>query len=64
MSIDVESWPSWTRRLFSIDVDGWWKLREGIPLEMAVHLTVKPARFDALAKRINGLQEPLMIEWV
>ncbi len=30
---------------------------------MAVHLTVKPARFDVLAKRINGLQEPLMIEW-
>jgi hypothetical protein len=30
---------------------------------VAVHLTVKPARFDVLAKRINGLQEPLMIEW-
>ena len=37
--------------------------REAIPLEVAVHLTAKPARFDALAKRINGLQEPLMIEW-
>jgi hypothetical protein len=30
-------------------------LREGIPLAVAVHLTVKPALFDALAKRINGL---------
>jgi 4-carboxymuconolactone decarboxylase len=30
---------------------------------VAVHLTVKPARFHALAKRINGLQEPLMIVW-
>ena len=30
---------------------------------MAVHLTVKPARFDASAKQINGLQEPLTIEW-
>jgi hypothetical protein len=38
-------------------------LLTGIPLEVAVHLTVKPARFDALAKRINGLQELLMIEW-
>jgi hypothetical protein len=34
-----------------------------MPLEVAVHPTVKPARFDALAKRINGLQEPLTIEW-
>ena len=46
-----------------MDVDRWCKLREEIPLEVAVHLTVKPARFDVLAKRINGLQEPLMIEW-
>jgi hypothetical protein len=38
-------------------------LRKGIPLEVAVHLTVKPARFDVLAKQINSLQEPLMIEW-
>jgi hypothetical protein len=38
-------------------------MREGIPLEVAVRLAVKPAGFDALAKRINGLQEPLMIEW-
>jgi hypothetical protein len=38
-------------------------LREGIPLEVAVHLPVKPARFDATAKRINGLLEPLVIEW-
>jgi hypothetical protein len=38
-------------------------MREGIPLEVAVHLTVKRVRCDALAKRINGLQEPLMIEW-
>jgi len=34
-----------------------------MPLEVAVHLTVMPTQFDALAKRINGLQEPLMIEW-
>ncbi len=39
-AMDRESWPSWTRRLFSIDVDRWWKLREGIPLEVAVHLTI------------------------
>jgi hypothetical protein len=39
------------------------KLRGGIPREVAVHLTVKPARCEAFAKRINGLQEPLMIEW-
>jgi hypothetical protein len=34
-----------------------------MPLEVAVHLTVKLTRFDALAKRINDLQTPLMIEW-
>ncbi|MCC6535714.1 MAG: hypothetical protein IT531_24445 [Burkholderiales bacterium] len=44
-------------------MDGSWKLREGIPLEVAVHLTVKPARVDPLAKRINDLPKPLMIEW-
>ena len=63
MSIDLESRPLWKRRRFSIDVDGSWKLREGIPLEVAVHLTVKPARVDPLAKRINDLPKPLMIEW-
>jgi hypothetical protein len=35
----------------------------GIPLEVTVKLTVKPARVDALAQRINDLQKPLMIEW-
>jgi len=30
---------------------------------VAVHLTVKPARFEMSYKRINGLQAPLMIEW-
>jgi hypothetical protein len=37
----------WKRRLFSIDVDRWWKLREGIPLKMTVVLTVsvKALRF-------------------
>ena len=30
---------------------------------MTVHLTAKPARFDANAKGINVLQTPLMIEW-
>jgi hypothetical protein len=34
-----------------------------MPREVAVHLTVKPSRFDALPNQINGLQEPLMIEW-
>jgi hypothetical protein len=29
----------------------------GIPREVAVHLTAKPTRFDALVKRINGLQD-------
>ncbi|AMN46788.1 hypothetical protein ACG33_06685 [Steroidobacter denitrificans] len=61
--MDFESWPRRTRRLFSIDIDRWWKLRSEISLEVAVYLTVKPARCDALAKRINGLQELLTIEW-
>ncbi|MCL4764350.1 MAG: hypothetical protein KJ018_21670, partial [Burkholderiales bacterium] len=41
----------------------WWKLRAGMPREVAVHLTVKPARFEMSYKRINGLQKPLIIEW-
>jgi len=32
-------------------------------LEVAVHLTVKPARLEAFFNRINDLQGPLMIEW-
>ena len=63
MSIDLESWPSWTCRLLSIDVDRWRKLRQGMPLEVTVQVTVKPARFEMSCKRISGLQAPLMIEW-
>lgn len=63
MPIDLESSPPCTRRLLSIDVDRWWKLREGMPCEVAVHLTVEPATFEPSYRRINGLQTPLMIEW-
>jgi len=51
------------RRLLSIDVDRWWKLRAGIPLEVAVFLTVNPLWFELFFKPINDLQKPLMIEW-
>jgi hypothetical protein len=47
----------------SIDVDRWWKQREGIALKVAVCLTVNPPPSEAFFKRINDLQEPLMIEW-
>jgi len=63
MSIDLESWSSWQRRLSSIHVDRWCKLLGGIPPEVAVLLTVKLARFGVLSKRSNDLQKPLIIEW-
>jgi hypothetical protein len=44
-----------------MDVDRWWKLREGMPLEVTVQVTVKPARFEMSYRRINSLQKPLMI---
>lgn len=35
----------------------------GMPLQVAVYLTVKPARFGPFFKPINGLRKLLMIEW-
>lgn len=39
------------------------KAARGDPTRSGGTSAGKTSAFDALAKRINGLQEPLMIEW-